>query len=128
MSGSTTIHVGNSTGFAAGRGSLAVEFVTPGITSPGLPAVVVPLVERFRPEMPHMKYVDITERGYVVLDVTPARVQGAFFHVADVTLTGGDAERFAAAFSTAHDANHLTQDMAAAPPRTGAPAAAPPEP
>ena len=115
---------------ATGRGSLAVEFVCPAITSPGFPPGIVtntalPLLARNT----HMKYFDLVRRGYVILDVTPTRLQGAFFHFEHGTTFLPDAttDSFSGAFSTVPGRNHLERDSMAAPARADAPAAAPAE-
>ncbi len=92
---------------ATGRGSLAVEFVTPAITSPGFPASLFgALMDQIR-MLSHLKYVDSDRRGYVVLDVTPERLQGQWYHLADVTNPMGFTETLAATFATRDGRNHL---------------------
>jgi alkaline phosphatase D len=71
-----------------GAGTLAVEFVTPSITSPsgfGTPEQAAQRVSTLRGARPHLKYVDGLYRGYVVLDVTRERVQADWFGVSTVT-------------------------------------------
>lgn len=107
---------------ATGRGAVAVEMVTPGITSPGLNPSDEFLNTSLVSSNPHMKYVDVFRRGYLVLDVDAARVQGAWFHIDDVTSpTSG--ERPGGVFSVASGTNHLTRDGQAAPPKSAPPAA-----
>jgi alkaline phosphatase D len=61
-----------------GAGSVAVEFVTPGITSPGLSfdagtlAILAPL-------NPHTRWLEALRKGYMILDVTPERCQADFW-------------------------------------------------
>lgn len=77
---------------ATGEGAVAVEFVTPGITSAnydeniGLGAAQLfqyqinkPLPTGDNPN-PHMKYADLIRHGYMVLDVRPDRVQADWFY------------------------------------------------
>jgi len=109
---------------ATGEGSLAVEFVVPAVTSPGLP-VGPDLIEATRPFNPHIKYFDTSRRGYVVLDVTAERVQSAWYLYEDITLPGGTDAVFAAAWSVADGKAHLTEDPSAAEPRSDAPPLAP---
>jgi alkaline phosphatase D len=99
-----------------GRGSLAVEFVTPGITSPGLPDILLGIVDQARPLNPHVRWVEPRNRGYIVLDVTPERVQAAWYHVDDVT-AGTSKVTFAKAFRVDHGTTRLVEDAAPAPPR-----------
>lgn len=97
---------------ATGRGSLAVEFVCPAVTSAGFPDVVVPLLMQAMREMPHLRYVDGNKRGYVVVDVTPERTQGAWFYVRDITQPDGHTETAGPVFSTRNGQNHLQRDPA----------------
>lgn len=111
---------------ATGEGSLAVEFICPGITSPGLgPGAERLLRDRLPTDAPHIKYVDLSRQGYVVLDLDASRAQAAWFHVADVTSIAGSAETFSAAYETATGTNHLVESAAPATPRAGAPPLAP---
>ncbi|MDO5690997.1 MAG: alkaline phosphatase D family protein [Pseudomonadota bacterium] len=85
----------------SGAGSVAVEFLTPAITSPGSNNTALKGLN------PHLKFYDGTQRGYVVLDVTPQRCQGDFFFVHTIT-SRDTTERHAASLFTASGANHLT--------------------
>ena len=62
-----------------GEGSLAVEFVAPGVTSPGFPDGLAAAAEQAALATPHIKYADVSKRGYIVLDVTPERTQAAWY-------------------------------------------------
>ena len=115
---------------ATGRGSLAVEFVTPAITSPGFPpGIVTNTAATLLMRNSHMKYFDLVRRGYIILDATPTRLQGAFFHYEHgATFEPAPAtDAFSAAWSTVPGRNHLERDSMAATPRADAPAAAPAE-
>ncbi len=65
---------------ATGAGAVAVEFVGTSITSPGLAALQPALLDRVRAANPHVRWVDISKRGWLALDITPARVQGTWMH------------------------------------------------
>jgi alkaline phosphatase D len=71
---------------ATGQGSLAVEIVTPAISSPpffgnpGDDAIVAAL----KVALPHLKFMDGTKRGYVLLDVTRDRLTSSWYFVPDV--------------------------------------------
>jgi alkaline phosphatase D len=72
---------------STGAGSLAVELVTPAITSAPLFSIAgvrerAPLL---RVAAPHVKYLDGERRGYVLLDITPERVIADWYHVSTVT-------------------------------------------
>lgn len=85
-------------GPVTGRGSMGVEFITPSVTSSGLPEVnnVADVVRLLNT---HIKYVETASHGYVLLDITPARTQGEFWYVDTIT-ERNPGERFAAAFLT----------------------------
>jgi alkaline phosphatase D len=109
---------------ATGRGSVAVEIVTPGVTSPGIPPVALGIVDGSKPFNPHIRWYDLTRRGFVILDVTPDRLQAAWYHMQDVEARDYAAPAFAGAWSVKNGETRLNQDPAAAPAREGAPAAA----
>jgi len=82
----------------SGEGSLAVELVTPAISSPPLFASAslresTALLQLF---MPHLKFLDGERRGYVLLDVTKARLQSEWYHVPTVDVRSPDETRAAA--------------------------------
>jgi alkaline phosphatase D len=105
---------------ATGRGSLAVEFVTPAVSSPGFPPALSDYAQRITKESRHMKYVDLTQRGYVLLDVTPERLHGSFYHLDNVN-TQTARIRFATAYSVATGTAALRRDAMPSVPRAGAP-------
>ena len=108
---------------ATGAGSIAVELVTPGITSQGLPPQFAGAVEAARPYNPHVRWVDLMRKGYMVIDVVPERVQAAWFLYADVTQPGAAQESFAGAWSVQSGSTRLVEDATpAAPPAGPAPA------
>jgi alkaline phosphatase D len=110
---------------ATGKGSLAVEFVTPGIGSPGLPEVFLGLIDQTRVINPHVRYIEPSHRGFVILDITPERIQGAWHLFDDVTLPEYADPKFSAAWSVKSGETRFNSDPQAASPVAGAPAAAP---
>jgi alkaline phosphatase D len=108
-----------------GRGALAVEFVAPGITSPGLPPSFLGLVDTARPYNPHLRWFDLLKQGYLVLDVVPERVQAAWYLYTDIKRPQASPETFAAAWSLPAGSARLQQDDAAAPAPDDPPAPAP---
>ncbi len=75
-----------------GAGSVAVEFVCPGVTSSslggtlnslvgGLPLPSVVFETGLQLLNPQMKYVESTSNGYMVLDITPEHCQADWFFV-----------------------------------------------
>lgn len=68
-----------------GRGSLAVEFVCPAVTSPAVPAPLTEAAEAFvRSKSPHVKYVELTTRGFILLTVDREKVQSDWYYVPSV--------------------------------------------
>lgn len=58
-----------------GEKPLAVEFVTPSVTSPGLSEPVADPLATLIPTMnPHMKYVELKSHGFMVIDATHQKV------------------------------------------------------
>ena len=106
-----------------GEGSLAVEFVCPGISSPGLGALgelVGPGLQTFNP---HVKFVDLQRRGYILLDITPEQCVAEWYHMSTVERTEAD-ELFVAALGTVDGDNRLI-DMSPTDPPNDAPDPAP---
>jgi alkaline phosphatase D len=68
-------------------GALAVEFVTPGVTSKALedPELASIAEEAVMAVQPHLRYVDLLRRGYILLDVTPERVQSEWHYTPTIT-------------------------------------------
>lgn len=62
-----------------GAGSAGVEFVTPSVTSPG---INIPLgASAIMSANGHIKYVNLSEHGYIILDMNNTRTQGDWYHV-----------------------------------------------
>jgi alkaline phosphatase D len=108
---------------ASGRGSRAVEFVAPAISSPFFvdpnPALVKGLEQFAMGNNPHTHYVDLEHNGYMVVDVDRYRARAEFYHVHDV-LNPDTGEFLAAAVETAAGSNHavlVEGEVSAASPR-----------
>ncbi|NJB87761.1 alkaline phosphatase D [Lewinella marina] len=117
---------------ATAAGAVAVEFLTPSITSANFDETVgaapaaqlsaqinkplepLPGVSLGNPN-PHMKYVDLLSHGYFLLDVTPQRVQADYFY--SNILEAGAPERFDAGLTSQHGTHQLGRATAAAPPK-----------
>jgi len=100
---------------ATGQGSLAVEFVTTSITSPGIDDPDGVLVGIVTSQNPHVKHVDLNHRGYLLLDLTPARVVGEFWTV-DTVQVPGAGHQFSAAFEVQHGSHRLLPSAQTTPP------------
>ncbi|MEM7609499.1 MAG: alkaline phosphatase D family protein [Myxococcota bacterium] len=60
---------------ATSRGSVGVEFVTSAVTSSGVPGAGSALTDILFDNNPHMRYINLSLRGYTLVDVTAARTQ-----------------------------------------------------
>lgn len=106
-----------------GAGSLGVEYVCTSVTSPGLDQLA-PVQDAIRLVNPHMKYIDLAQKGYMVFDLTAERMLGEFWYVSTIAERGGS-ESFATAYPVAAGANRLGAATAASTPPPQAPALAP---
>jgi alkaline phosphatase D len=112
---------------ASGSGSIAVEIVTPAVTSPSItedPATAAQLGGAVLTTHPHVKYVEIIRRGYTLLDVTPERVQAEWYHMATIAERRPD-EALAATLQVLSGQNHLVAAPEASMPRDDAAPLAP---
>jgi alkaline phosphatase D len=114
---------------SSGTGSVAVEIVTPSVTSPlpGVsdnPVVAAQLAGVLRATHPHVKYIDFVRHGYTLLDVTPERVLAEWYHVATIAERRAD-EELAVALEVVSGENHLTPASGASEPRADAAPLAP---
>lgn len=109
---------------ADGSGSMAVEFVATSVTSPGLDELAGSGDNGLLTQNPHMKYIDLSEHGYVIVTANAERCQGDWFFVDDI-LAPSDGERFATAWFTETGGNHLVEATEPQAPRAMAPALAP---
>lgn len=98
-----------------GAGSLAVEFSNNAVANVG---VIGPI---FQANNPHLKYDSIGICGYLLLDITPARVQGEYFFT-PVVQTRSAVETFQRALIDNDGANFLALGTVAS---TGRDTAAP---
>lgn len=67
-----------------GEQSLAVELVTPGISSPLLSREDAEARDQDVMAHPHVQYAQLWKRGYMIVDVDRERVQAAWFHYESV--------------------------------------------
>ena len=64
---------------------LGVEFVAPSVTSPGFPDGAAELVSAVLPVVnPHMKYTDLKNHGFILMDVTHQRAQAEFYYAENI--------------------------------------------
>lgn len=108
-----------------GEGAIGVEFVAPAVTSAALgetaPGISTLIEADMLANNPQVKYVDLMEHGYVVLDVTAARVQADWYYV-DTVLRPSETEVLGASWLVEDGANHLIEADGPSPAGTAAPA------
>jgi alkaline phosphatase D len=94
---------------ASGRGSRAVELIAPAVTSPGIddPTQAAQFAGALLATHPHIKFVELYRRGYLLVDVTHERVQAEWHHVRTITEPSTD-EDIGATFEVRAGDNHLT--------------------
>jgi len=96
----------------SGKGTLAVEFATPAISSPGWgtsePEKAIGRSQDLMKARPHLHWVEGVHRGYVVVDVQPTRVQADWYFVPTVSERTRE-ETFVKGFVTEAGAPHLTE-------------------
>lgn len=109
---------------ATGAGALAVEFVGTSVTSPGIDSDTSGAIAgAIRFYNPHLKYVQLTRRGYMLVDVNRERVVGEWWYV-DTVASPSNIETFGTAFEVRAGENHL-RPSAQTPNRANPPALAP---
>jgi len=106
-----------------GGGSLGVEFVGTSVTSSGLPELA-DVQDLIRVNNPHIKYVDLELKGYLLVDITPTRTTGEWWYVSTIAERGGT-ESFGTAYPCEVDSNRLGAATTATEPKADAPALAP---
>jgi alkaline phosphatase D len=99
---------------ATGAGSAFVEFVTTSVTSPGL-SIPVP-VSLILSMNPHIKYADLTKRGFTILDINQTRTQTDWFFVNTVDASSNAYTQGQHWYVLDND-RHLQQAVTAATPR-----------
>jgi len=70
------IHTSWAFDLRSGSNKVGVEFVTPSVTSPGSP---IDAGSALMLENPHLKWVELTKKGFIVLDVNTQRIQADWF-------------------------------------------------
>ncbi len=97
-----------STTRATGRGSVGVELVTPGVTSPGIenPTEAAQTAIGLRALSPHMKFIELNKRGYLLVDIDRDRVQSEWWQVPTIR-ERTDVQALAARLASESGANHL---------------------
>jgi alkaline phosphatase D len=100
-----------------------VEFVGTSVSSPGLNDPSGNTAAFLRSVNPHFKYIDLNQRGYMLLDVTSDRVVCEWWYV-DTVASVSNIQTFGRAFEVVSGSNRL-QPSAMTTPRANPPALAP---
>lgn len=109
-----------------GANSAGVEFVTTSVTSTSfdlpIPAALIQLLN------PHIKYVDLTRKGYLLVDIREERVQGEWWYVSTVAEPSAQESLGAVRFTPDESRRLLSGSGAseACPSAIGVPAPLPP--
>ena len=107
-----------------GAGSLGVEFVGTSVSSPGIDSDTSgSIAGAIKFYNPHFKYVQLTRRGYMLIDVNRDRVVGEWWYV-DTVASPSNVETFGTAFEVRAGENHL-RPSAQTPNRANPPLLAP---
>ncbi len=89
-----------------GAGSIAVEFVTTSVTTTSSPFPIPPANDIIKTVLPYIKYVELSRKGYTLLDLTKERAQADFFYVFTIRIPYSY-EEWRQAWYTDDGANHL---------------------
>jgi alkaline phosphatase D len=91
-----------------GRGSLAVELIGPGVTSPAIadPEEAAASELRYKATHPHLRFAEHHHQGYFLVDITPERARAEWYFVSPVREPGAT-ERLGGAVVTLSGQNHL---------------------
>ncbi len=106
-----------------GAGSRAVEFVATSITSPALDELEDVVTIGLELINPHFKYIELSKRGYMLLDIDPNRVIGEWWYMDTVTSVS-KLEAFGSALQVQDGTSHLISASQTLP-RPNPPALAP---
>jgi alkaline phosphatase D len=81
------IHTSWAFDLKSGTSNVGVEFVTPSVTSPGSP---IDAGSALMWENPHLKWVELTRKGFIVLDVNAQRIQADWFFLNTIDQISND--------------------------------------
>jgi alkaline phosphatase D len=80
------VYKNSPTGTGSMEEPLAAEFVTTSITSPGFPAESADALSAVLPlANPHIKYTELSSRGFILMDVTRERAQAEYYYASDIS-------------------------------------------
>lgn len=108
---------------STGEGSLAVEFVGTSVSSPGVNDPTGAVANSLKPANPHFKYINLQQRGYMLVDANVNRCVCEWWHL-DTVASVSNIETFAVAYEVRDGANRLLPSVQT-PNRANPPALAP---
>jgi len=108
---------------SSGAGSRAVEFVDTSVTSPTFIDTFGLAASTLRTINPHFKYIDLSRRGYLLVDADATRVIGEWWYV-DTVASPSSGHSFGTAFQVQDGTRHLVAAGQTSP-RANPPALAP---
>lgn len=98
-----------------GNGSAGVEFVCPSITSQASPINIgISLIQNIND---HVKFTNLSEHGYVILDINKQRTQGEFWFI-NTILFNNTAQNFAGSWTVTQGQRHLQSTNTPSSPST----------
>ena len=89
-----------------GEGAVAVEFVTPGITSPL--EISQQIIDLFTSQSPHIRYSEAMHKGYLVLDIQDDKVQSDWYFLDGIAENERE-ESFAAGWAVLDGTSHIIE-------------------
>lgn len=95
-----------------GDGSIGVEFVVTSVSTTSSPVNFGIGIIQFA--NPHMKYIDLSQKGYLILDLTQDRAQSDWHYVSDIT-SPTFTSSWGAGWYTNDGDNHLSEATEEAP-------------
>jgi len=106
----------------SGMGSIAVEAITPSISSDNYDelfgAGVASLLASVFPQYnPHNKFIEVIQHGYIVLDLTDEKAQMDYYYLDNGMATPNSTESFFTGFYTNVNENYLNPTDIPAPPK-----------
>ncbi|CAN5256479.1 hypothetical protein BH09BAC1_BH09BAC1_26670 [soil metagenome] len=100
------IHTAWANNLLSGTTKVGVEYVATSITSAASPiAISTSTISNI---LPHIKYANLTQKGYIILDINTSRTQGDYYFVDTIGVID-TTTRFVTAWYTNDGANTLTQ-------------------
>lgn len=102
------IHTAWANNLLSNGTAVGVEFVTTSVTSSSGGLNIPGGTTTIQSVLPHVKYVDLTKKGYYILDISTTKTQADFYYVATIDQVD-TTTLFATAWYTNDGANTLTQ-------------------